>query len=362
MRTKVLQKTPRLNWLRGFLFFGFGVGGICGFVEVDMLRWGIAGTGFISDTMARAIASSAGSQMVAVSGQDAGRLTGFADRFGIAGRYQSYEAMLRDPGVDAVYIGLPSHLHGQAVSAAAAQGKMIVSEKPLTTTMAEAAALAEAVRGWDVFFVEGLMYLQHPLIAAMAEVIACGRLGAIRSVRGSYAADIWRVVNPKGRGTIYNLGCYPVSLLQYVMQVAYGAKAFGQRQTSGFGNIGADGMICDAAMAVRFDNGVLASMQASDSYGMAFEFAVSGEKAVLRCKTNPWLPGVGENILLVQPHEGAAEEIVVSTGLDAFQHQVACVENAQRLGLKQASRPAPQLSDSLEVMAMLTAWEADCLV
>lgn len=325
-----------------------------------MLRWGIAGTGFISDTMARAIASSAGSQIVAVSGQDAGRLAGFADRFGIAGRYLSYEDMLRDPSVEAVYIGLPSHLHHVAVCAAAAHGKMIVSEKPLTTTLAEAEALARAVREAEVFFVEGLMYLHHPLIAAMGVVIESGRLGALRSMRAAYAADIWRVVNPQGRGTIYNLGCYPVSLVQYVMQVACGPEAFDARQAKGFGNIGADGMICDATLAVRFDNGVLASVQTSDSYGMAHEFAVSGEKGVLRCKTNPWLPGVEGNILLVQDYDGAAEEIVVSTGLDAFQHQVACVENAQRMGLKQVSRPAPQLSDSLEVMAMLTAWEADC--
>ncbi len=120
-----------------------------------MLRWGIAGTGFISDTMARAIASSAGSQMVAVSGQDAGRLAVFADQFGIVGRYLRYENMLCDLGVDAVYIGLPSHLHFQAVRAAAA-GKMIMSEKPLTTTMADAEALAAAVRAAGVFFVEGL--------------------------------------------------------------------------------------------------------------------------------------------------------------------------------------------------------------
>ena len=326
-----------------------------------MLRWGIAGTGFISDTMARAIASRAGSRIVAVSGQDAGRLTVFADRFGIAGRYLRYEEMLRDPAVDAVYIGLPSHVHHRAVSAAAAAGKMIVSEKPLTTTMADAEALADAVQAAGVFFVEGLMYLHHPLMAAMGEVIASGRLGAIRSIRAAYAADIWRVVNPLGRGTIYNLGCYPVSLVQYVMQVAYGPAAFAARQARGFGNLGADGMICDATLAVRFDNSVLASVQASDSYGMAHEFAISGEKGVLHCKTNPWLPGAEGNVLLVQPYEGAVEEIVVSTGLDAFQHQVACVENVQRLGLKQASRPAPQLSDSLEVMAMLTAWEADCL-
>ena len=168
------------------------------------------------------------------------------------------------------------------------------------------------------------------------------------------------MVNPQGRGTIYNLGCYPVSLVQYVMQVAYGPEAFGMRQARGFGNVGADGMISDATLAVRFDNGVLATVQASDSYGMAHEFAISGEKGVLRCQTNPWLPGAEGNILLMQPYDGVAEEIVVRTGLDAFQHQVACVEDAQRQGLKQASRPAPQLSDSLEIMAMLTAWEADC--
>lgn len=90
-----------------------------------------------------------------------------------------------------------------------------------------------------------------------------------------------------------------MNLLQYVVRGAFGAAAFGAHQASGFGNLGADGMISDAALTVRFDNGVLDSVQASDSYGMAFDFAISGEKWVLRCMTNPWLPEAGENILLV---------------------------------------------------------------
>ncbi|WP_338049415.1 Gfo/Idh/MocA family oxidoreductase [Rhizobium tubonense] len=195
----------------------------------------------------------------------------------------------------------------------------------------------------------------------VGEIIRSGRLGTIRSVSGSYAADIWKLVNPLGNGTIFNLGCYPVSLLQYVVQTAFGAEVFTDRVTRGSGNVsGHDGNICDAALLVRFGNGVLATIQSTDSYGMSFDFAIHGDCGVLRFRTNPWLPIAGENALEIQLYDGGAETIVVTSLYDAFQHQVMRVEECLRLGLRQAPRPSPRLSDSLEIMALLTTWEEHC--
>lgn len=327
-----------------------------------MLRWAIAGTSFISETMAAAIASSPGSQIAAVSGRDLTRLADFAARHGIGQTYASYDQMLANQHVDVVYIGLPNHLHAEAVIKATAHGKMILSEKSLTTALAEAEALAAAVRAADVFFMEGLMYLNHPLIAALGDVLRSGRLGRIRAITGYYAADIWQVANPKGMGTIFNLGCYPASLLHYVMQTAFGPAAFADRISSGFGIVSPqDGNIADATLALRFGNGVLATLQSTDSYGMDFAFTVAGERGMLRCKTNPWLPVGGENRLEVQLYGTEPESITVTSAMDAFQHQVACVEACHRLGLKQAARPAPHLADSLEIMALLTEWHGHCV-
>jgi predicted dehydrogenase len=121
-----------------------------------------------------------------------------------------------------------------------------------------------------------------------------------------------------------------------------------------------DGNIGDAAVSTRFSNGVLATLQSTDSYGMAWSFAIHGDKGVARFKTNPWLPVAGDNIIDVEIYGEVPDQIVVSTGLDAFQHQVLSTEAALRDGFKEAPRPSPRLADSLEIMEFLTEWDACC--
>ena len=327
-----------------------------------MLGWGIVGTSFISDTMAAAIKTSAGSTLAAVVGRDGGRVADFAARHGVATGYTSLEAMLADPAVTAVYVGTPNHVHHEAVIAAARAGKAILSEKSLTRTLAQADALAAAVREHGVLFVEGLMYLAHPLYRRLGEILADGRLGRIRAINGFYAADIWDVVNPQGGGTLYNLGCYPVSLLQFVLQAAFGAGAFTDRVSSGAGVASPkDGNITDAALTVKFGCGVLATLQSSDSVGMAHDFAIVGEKGVLRFRTNPWLPKAGRNELEWSAYGAAREVIVVEDDHDAFHHQVKLMERCVAEGRTEASRPSPRLADSLEVMGLLAEWEGHCV-
>ncbi len=323
-----------------------------------MLRWGILGTSFISDTMAEAIVGSDGSRIEAVAGRDPQRLSGFAARYGVAKHYSGFDALLDDPEIDVVYVGLPNNMHHQAVIRAAEKGKAILSEKSLTTTMADADALAQAVRDNDIFFLEGLMYLCHPLMARVGDILRSGRLGAIRSVSGLYAADIWKFVNPHGGGTIFNLGCYPASLLHFVIQTGCGPDAFAKRTVSAFGNPSThDGNICDASLSVRFDNGVLATLQSTDSFGMAHAFSVHGERGSLRFVSNPWLPIAGENRLEISTYGEAPEEIVVLSDHDAFGHQVRLLETCLKAGWKEAPRPAPRLADSLEIMSLLSAWD-----
>lgn len=326
-----------------------------------MLRWGILGTSFISNTMADAICASEGSFIEAVVGRDPERLEAFARRHNVAKRYATVEALVDDPEIDVVYVGLPNNLHHEAVIRAAQRGKAVVCEKSLATGMADALALANEVRTADIFFLEGLMYLNHPVIAELGNIIRSGRLGAVRSIAGLYAADIWKLVNPNGNGTLYNLGCYPASLLHYVIQTAFGPEAFSDRIMSGHGNISPkDHNICDAALAVRFGTGTLATLQSTDSYGMSFDFTVRGDLGSVRFATNPWLPIAGDNILDVEEYGKAPEQVTIGSDVDAFGHQVRVVERCLSLGLKQAERPSPSLGDSLEIMALLTEWEALC--
>ncbi|BCP54315.1 oxidoreductase [Kaistia sp. 32K] len=325
-----------------------------------MIGWGILGTGFISDTVAAAIRQSPGSRLAAVAGRDLARAEAFSARFGGEKAYGDAAEMLADPSVDVVYVGLPNHVHHEAVAAAARGGKAVLSEKSLSVDMEKSQALVEAVATNDVFFVEGLMYLAHPLIARFVEILRDGRLGTVKSIHANYAADIWQVVNPHGRGTLYNLGCYPVSLLQLAVQTVGGEGAFRDRSQTATGTISAhDGNVSEAALVVRFANGILATVQTAETYGMYPEFIVVGDKGSLRFLDNPWLPQAGASRLLFTGFDGTSEEIVVESDTDAFLHQVRMVERSLAAGRRQAERPSPRPADSIEIMEMLTAWEAD---
>ncbi|TQV99583.1 hypothetical protein V2A60_005051 [Cordyceps javanica] len=338
-----------------------------------MLRWGILGTSFISDVVAKAIVASHGSHIQAVFGRDAGRLSAFADRYGIASRYTSLEALLADGAVDVVYVGLPSHKHAEAVTLAVRAGKKaILSEKSLATTAADARAMTDAVRAaGDVFFLEGLMYLTHPVMETLGAVLADGRLGRLRGVSAYYAADIAAKANPRGRGTIYNLGCYPVSLLHFVLEAACGggdaAAAWnGRRTVLGHGTLATsdDGSVTfarDAALTVRFeDAGVLATIQSSDSFGNDFAFTIQGDRASLTFVTNPWLPPAGDSVFRIKTYKGGAvETVTVPSKMDAFGHQVKKVEDYVASGVREPARPSPTWANSVEIMDLLTEWEAD---
>lgn len=328
-----------------------------------MLRWGFLGTSFISGTMAEAIARSQGSSVVAVAGRDPARLQDFAARFTIPKSFLTYDALCHDPDVDVVYVGLPNHIHHEYSLLAAACGKHVLCEKSLSIDMEKTESLLKGLSDKPVFFVEGLMYRAHPVIDALAKLIQDGRLGNPRVISAYYHADIAQFVNPMGKGALYNLGCYPASLLQLVMKSSFGDEAFENRSLSGFGlTSGTDGNITDAVVNVRFDNGVLAQIATSETHGMAYGFTVTGQSASACFRTNPWLPEVGDNVIEIIDHANGSvrETVVVNTGMDAFDHQVRMVETAIAEGRREAPFPSPSHSDSRAIMRFLTDWETAC--
>jgi predicted dehydrogenase len=325
-----------------------------------MLRWAILGTGFISNTVVDAIALSSDSRVDLVAGRDTDRVASFAATHNIPRSCVGYENAINDPDINAVYIGTPNHQHHQLAIAAAAAGKAVLSEKALTTTMASAHELADAVRD-RVFFVEGLMYLSHPLYPRFVKLLSEDRIGTITAVHGRYAANIAHLVNPLGRGTIYNIGCYPASLLQLTIQTAFGEEVFAQRTMTGAGTLTPDGTVGSATASIKFANGVLASLSSTDNYGMDHSFSILTTTGELRFDTNPWLPPAGDNLLTWAPYDGDPETITVMSEHDAFFHQTKLVERGIAAGHTEATRPSPRLADSLEVMDLLTTWEALCL-
>ena len=109
-----------------------------------------------------------------------------AAEFGVKNAYGSYEELLNDEEIDAVYIPLPNHLHREWVIRAAEAGKHVLCEKPIALTSSEAAEMVDACNKAGVHLAEAYMYRHHPRIAELKELIARGEIGELRSIRGTF--------------------------------------------------------------------------------------------------------------------------------------------------------------------------------
>src|SRR5687768_4125209 len=156
-------------------------------------------------------------EVAAIASRDEGRARAMAERLGIPRAHGSYEALLADPDVDAVYIPLPNHLHAEWTIAAARAGKHVLCEKPLAMTAADGERMVETCRAAGVHLMEAFMYRLHPTWLAARELVASGRIGRLTAVQSWFSyfnddpANI-RNVLAYGGGALFDIGCYAVNL------------------------------------------------------------------------------------------------------------------------------------------------------
>ena len=326
-------------------------------VKKEVKQWGILGTSFISGVMAEAIRQDGQSQIYAVAGRSPEPREALAKQYDIPVQHDSYDALIADPEVDIVYIALPNHLHHQYVVKAAEAGKAILCEKSLSVDMEKTDAALAAVVEHQVFFAEGLMYLNHPFTAKILEVVKSGQIGELRSIQGQYTAAISQFVNPDSKGALYNLGCYPVSLLHLIIEQCCGSEVVDSYTVSAMGRRGQDGNICEAQANFKFGNSLMAQLHTAEDYGLHAEFTVLGSTGSLQVTSNPWLPDA-KNQLTVTQYEQTPEVIDVEAEGDGFLYQVRAVLKALDGNDVQLSRPAARPEDSRQIMKLLTDWEA----
>jgi predicted dehydrogenase len=184
----------------------------------DVVRWGIVSTAEIGmRKVIPAIQRAERCEVVAIASRAEAPARAAADVLGIARAHGSYEALLEDPDVDAVYLPLPNHLHAEWTIAAARAGKHVLCEKPLALTEAEAVPMVEACEAAGVRLMEAFMYRLHPSWVAVRELVTSGRIGDLRTVQSwfSYYNDDPENIRNRletGGGALYDVGCYCVNL------------------------------------------------------------------------------------------------------------------------------------------------------
>jgi predicted dehydrogenase len=185
---------------------------------MNEIRWGILSTANIGrKKVVPAMQRAARTRVVAIGSRDIERAREYAAELSIPTVHGSYEEVLANPEVDAVYIPLPNHMHAEWTMAAARAGKHILCEKPLAMDAAEAARMVAVCEQHGVVMAEAFMYRLHPSWVKVREIVASGRIGRLMAVQSwfSYYNDDpgnIRNIPEAGGGALYDVGCYCISL------------------------------------------------------------------------------------------------------------------------------------------------------
>ena len=244
------------------------------------LRWGLLSTARINRLIIPAIRASARSELTTVASRTLERAKAYAAEWTIPRVRGSYEALVGDPEIDVIYIGLPNSLHVEWTVRCLEAGKHVLCEKPLALTVEDVDRIQAAATRASRVAAEAFMYRHHPLTRAARAIVKSGRLGAIRGFKGAFTFPLTREGDVRletslGGGSAWDVGCYPVSYTCLLAQAAP-VEVFGWQQPS------TPSVDLEFTGMMRFADGSVAQFDSGFLGPFRSEMEVIGRDAVLR--------------------------------------------------------------------------------
>src|SRR5262245_26364783 len=326
----------------------------------DNVNWGIISTGAIAKTFARGLPASKTGRLVAVASRSQDSADAFAGEFGGASvrAHSSYESILNDQNVQAVYIATPHPMHAEWAIRAARAGKHVLVEKPAGINHAQLMAMIEVAIDSNVFFMEAFMYRCHPQTARLLELLREKAIGDVRVIQSTFSFH--GKFNPQSRlfandmagGGIMDIGCYPVSIARLIA----GGEPTKVRGVAHLGETGVDEW---AAAVMQFPGDVIAQVSAGMSVGQDNSLRIYGSEGRI-IVPNPFVanrtaPDHGK-IILQRRDDKQPQEIAVEAAATSFTYEADVAGNAILAGHKQAPAPAMTWNDSLGNLRVLDQW------
>lgn len=249
----------------------------------DRIRWGILATGSIAHQFASGLPTSKTGVLQAVGSRSLEKATEFTAKHG-GKPYATYEEVLADPDVDAVYIATPHHMHAGWTIKTAQAGKAILCEKPFTLNALEAEQTLVEVKKAGVFFMEAFMYRCHPQTLKVKELIQSGAIGrplVVNAEFGFAAGRDWnnfRADGAVGGGGLMDVGTYCTSFAQLVAgEEAVRGEYIAEITDKGYDAFGSGCLNFPSGLTASFGTGIHANL-ANDArvYGESGQILVTG--------------------------------------------------------------------------------------
>jgi len=247
-------------------------------------RWGILSTANINRLVLAGAAASAQVEIAAVASRDLARAAAYARNHGIPQAYGSYEELLADPSLDAIYISLPNALHVEWATRALQAGKHVLCEKPLSRHPEQVEELFDTAERSGRLCMEAFMWRYHPQTKRLAALVADGAIGELRLVRAAFSFAASNPANVRLRpdldgGALMDVGCYCVSACRLL--AGEPVRVTGQQV------VGPSGVDVRFAATLAFDDSVLALIDCALDLPDRSELEAIGSKGTLRVQ-DPW--------------------------------------------------------------------------
>jgi xylose dehydrogenase (NAD/NADP) len=286
------------------------------------VKWGLLSTAKINDKLLGGAAEADGLEVVAVASRDAARAGAYARARGLERAHGSYEALLGDPEVDALYISLPNSLHVEWSIRALEAGKHVLCEKPLSRRPDDVERAFDAAERAERVLMEAFMYRHNPQTARLTALVDAGVIGRLRLIRAAFSFPLADAANVRlepslDGGALMDVGCYCVSgarLLAGEPEEVYGEQVLGES--------GVDDLFTGT---MRFPGDVLAQFDSGFVLQIRDELEVIGEDGSLFLD-DPWH---SRTPVLELRGKTGVEEIVVDVA-DSYRLQLENMSAAIR--------------------------------
>ena len=312
-------------------------------------KWGILATGRIAHTLANAVVESSTGELVAVGSRTQSSADEFAEEYGGLAAYGSYDGLLSDGNVDAIYVSTPHPMHAEWTIRALNAGKAVLCEKPMGLNHAEVMAMVHAAQQNRQFLLEAFMYRNHPQTEKIRELLDEGAIGELRHIHATFAffspyVPESRFYAPElGGGGIMDVGCYPVSMSRLIA----GSEPIEISATGMLADTGAD--VYTSAL-LKFEGGVGAHIATGVGQQLENTVSIFGSKGSIHVP-GPWICPTEWQIDL---RRGGEIEAIKGSTANAYVHQVDEVDRCRTEGHLES--PAMSWDDSLGNAVVLDQW------
>ena len=291
-----------------------------------VLNWGLLSTARINRALIPPLQVSKRNHLLAIGSRSQESADAYAKEKKIERAYGSYESLLADPDIDVIYNSLPNHLHAEWTIKAVEAGKHVLCEKPIALSVDEVDAIKSATHKHGRVVAEAFMYRHHPQTLKAQEIVKSGSLGTLKLIRGSYSyinsreGDV-RFNLEMGGGSIWDVGCYPISYARNVVGESP-LEVFGWQVT---GQTGIDDTFVGQ---IRFRDDVIAQFDSSFVIPYHVFMEIIGSEGTLNIP-HPFKPGVNEKMYITR--EEKTETIKVK-GQELYLGEVEDMADAILLG------------------------------